>query len=932
MDEILEQFPEIEIKTINFNKYDKNKSMAFFIDGTLGNMIIGYINIDGVFKKFGEPISLQDYSDKTKQNYDELLRTLPQVYSSNLEQLKEYFNKAQVSRKKQIDTSIIKENLPNYNVYMSDDLEKMTIIKKEYEEKMNVYMRENEIIKSNREKCKNYINTNKDLIISKIRDNNEKIQEFLMSDRQNIKTLIESNNLIKKEYAEIVSKLEQINTNLKFRNKKDKNAFEITILELKKEMATNLDEMNKIKDDEKFAQNIMTKCNIKINNEKEEIIKSLKIYKDNIKEFIKSQNENNIVKFNKMKKKIIDEFGIILQSMEYLNKNGDKDTDTMKKLNIKINETVLKNLLELQKKEEEIKTCNNDKQTLIEENKKLKIELSEIKSLLKNSVVEKTIIEKDGSYYDKCFNAITNLITINNILSRKLEIIKKIENISTDNVSVDFQIVKNEIINYINFMNLEKYINSPYISFLKNKSTYNKIPDDFCNDIVNILIYWNSNIKNFQKQSNILSNIYEDISNSVRVYLRLKPVFGDKTAMINPPPTIFENTLSFNNKNYGPFYDIYDESITTLDIYTGNKDASMKISSDWNNEKLSDDELVKIEENDSALHGLFKQLSYGYNIVLFGYGTSGSGKTLTLLGQAGMPGLLHYGLSNLENVKEIRIKNVFEQYANLINVNFNKINGKIYNIVGRISKLKEVSRDEPSVPLIKTVFLPGEIKELYTITQQIDDYRKKQKRIKKTPNNDNSSRSHLYYVFEIVFENNIKGYLTLIDSAGRESPNDIFKTYINPSIIQLPSIMTTNKDMSYNSIIKGIKKDVNLNEYSPETILEMLKESFYINETINHLIYYFNKKANEKMNVRLQLNGVDKYDMKKFYIHPESEYDSINISNNCLTIPILQYIDNLQKDKTSKTKYIMMCMIRQEEKYIEQTENVLNFASSIKSS
>jgi hypothetical protein len=932
MEEILKKYPEIEIKSINFNKYDKNKSMAFFIDGDF--MIIGYINTNGVFKKFGEPISLKDYSEKTEQDYNMLMKTLPQVYSENMEQLKEYFNNAQISRKKQLDLSLLHKEKELYNVYLTDAETKgqnnITIIKKEYEEKIKVYLKEVEKIKDNKQKCFNYINTNKEYIISKIKENNEKMQKFLLGEKQNIKSLMDTNKKIKDEYKKIVTKLTQLLENQSGLS----NNTTLSILEMKREMANNMNEMNKLKNNKDFLQKIIEKCNIKIKDEKETIIENIKTYKINIKEFISSQNNNNIKKFNDIKKNVLEEFGIILQSMEYLKKSDITNKDTIDKLNIKLNDTILKNILELKKKEEELKeSCKVDNNILIEENKKLKEELKNIKELLKNSKVHKTEIPIDGTYYNKCYSSITNLITINNILSRKLEILKKIDKIleTTEydaSSLVNFKEVKKEITNYITFMNLEKYINSPYISFLKNENTYSKIPQDFCDDIINILIYWNTNIKNFQKQSNILSNIYEDISNSVRVYIRLKPIFDKNVRKTDISINHNEKIMSFNKKNYGPFYDIYDESITTLDMYTGNTSGATDNMKNWNDEKLSNNELMKIEENDNALYSIFKQLSSGYNVVLFGYGTSGSGKTLTLLGQDGMPGLLHYGLSNLQNVKEIRIKNVFEQYANLINVNFNKINGKIYNIIGRIPKLKEVSKD--TILDIKTVFLPEEIKELYSITQQIDDYRKTQKRIKKTPNNDNSSRSHLYYVFEIVFENNIKGYLTLIDSAGRESPTDIFNTYIDSTIVQLPSIMTINKDMSYNSIKKAKKRGTE--EYSAETILEMLKESFYINETINHLIYYFNKKANEKMNVRLQPSGVDKYDIKKFYIHPDSEYNTVNVSNNCLTIPILQYIDNLQKKSVSKTKYIMLCMIRQEEKYIEQTENVLNFASSIKSS
>jgi len=66
------------------------------------------------------------------------------------------------------------------------------------------------------------------------------------------------------------------------------------------------------------------------------------------------------------------------------------------------------------------------------------------------------------------------------------------------------------------------------------------------------------------------------------------------------------------------------------------------------------------------------------------------------------------------------------------------------------------------------------LKEYYN---KIENKRKQEFRIKTTPNNKNSSRSHLFVTFEIIYTNlegqDVKGYLTFCDMAGAEKPDTI---------------------------------------------------------------------------------------------------------------------------------------------------------------
>ena len=99
----------------------------------------------------------------------------------------------------------------------------------------------------------------------------------------------------------------------------------------------------------------------------------------------------------------------------------------------------------------------------------------------------------------------------------------------------------------------------------------------------------------------------------------------------------------------------------------------------------------------------------------------------------------------------------------------------------------------------------------------------------------------------------------------------------------------------------------------------------------------FNKKNYRNIKVILQPADPTKYTVNKYYVNPQNEETTINEANNCLTIPIMKFLDNLSNNNASEldfkpTKFIMMCMVRQEERYCDQTFETLEFANNVKSS
>jgi hypothetical protein len=285
---------------------------------------------------------------------------------------------------------------------------------------------------------------------------------------------------------------------------------------------------------------------------------------------------------------------------------------------------------------------------------------------------------------------------------------------------------------------------------------------------------------------------------------------------------------------------------------------------------------------------------------------------------------------------------LFEQYYDKINFNNRQISGRIHNLIGKIQQLKDLSIDEtaefekriPSFINIKSL----RVEDLYSLTDTIDKYRTDKQRIKQTPNNPSSSRSHLYLVFEIEFQSGKRGFVTIVDTAGRESPLDIFNTFIDTTNTSLPSVMAPPPVGGVSNITKNLKPEFK-EMYTPEQVFNILNEGFYINETINHLVFYFNLKNGKTIETPKQ--KVDKrynvvYKIQNYFVQPQEESNSIDGNNNSLMIPILKFLDNLsakQKDQDWKpTKFITICCVRQESRYCDQTMETIQFAQNVKSS
>ena len=122
-------------------------------------------------------------------------------------------------------------------------------------------------------------------------------------------------------------------------------------------------------------------------------------------------------------------------------------------------------------------------------------------------------------------------------------------------------------------------------------------------------------------------------------------------------------------------------------------------------------------------------------------------------------------------------------------------------------------------------------------------------------------------------------------------------------------------------------KNVSDNKLKLQYIKDLIKEGFYINESLNHLIYFINKQADNeyKFNTEtIQTNITKDYDPSKYFYNPSE-------SNSIQTIKILEEIFKKKGSSEINPKIIMFTNIRLEKNRCIDTNKSLEFAQQVKS-
>jgi hypothetical protein len=493
----------------------------------------------------------------------------------------------------------------------------------------------------------------------------------------------------------------------------------------------------------------------------------------------------------------------------------------------------------------------------------------------------------------------------------------------------------------------------------KQSSTQGEDDEAHCTndiDIVHISNVQDSQLfEYFQK----LVNFKEDLKGAVRIFVRVKPLTGGTAQNITYPNK--EQALEGNKfitingtKNYGPFYNVFPPESNNGTIFENTR-------------------------------SMFEQVLSGYHVAVFGYGYSGSGKTYTLLnGNEGDLGLaveaLQYFLNNKASISIVSIKELYVDQLTGLNTK--------PSLTGKVIDLQMNSGETLTFESFKTLI------------KTIEQKRKGEKRIRVTINNPESSRSHLFITLKV---SNVgkEGYMTICDMGGREDPIEIFKTtritpYGNIVSASDPNVaydITSGKNISVSGESRGVYFDPNrcktiteltgyefegfftsiysqlkpksdltearrllrrnitdeikgLNEVKVldaiKHVADTCKEGFYINETINHLVWYF-KQLNGKpitlKQITKPLTIVGSYNVDSVFVAPPNIFlqETIKSTNGLPndTIGIVSTLEKirLQNNASGPTKFAMFACIRQEDdsKIVDFSTKTLEFAQTIAS-
>lgn len=467
-----------------------------------------------------------------------------------------------------------------------------------------------------------------------------------------------------------------------------------------------------------------------------------------------------------------------------------------------------------------------------------------------------------------------------------------------------------------------------------------------------------------QAQMRELANIEEDVNGAVRVFIRIKPAPAKQSNVTYDIPNSqcirMVPTVGSEYPPHGPFYDIFDNKKRNTYIF-------------------------------NSLQGLWQQVMSGYHVVLFGYGYSGSGKTYTLLNDDAND----YGVAIqavdmfLRTGITVKIETVKELYLDFTTYNFNN-----YELTFNGT---EITKYETLLANINIL----DIKKFTELLKQLNLEREQEQRIKVTMNNPQSSRSHLFVKLQV----GNSGYLTICDMGGREDPLSIFYdttikidnssafTIENTGLNNMKSFhiiinnYNTLKSMltSHTSYLvkddKNNEKQLNTeafvkigNSIVPkeklislmgkknfpvsalivkllQNIFKTYQEGFYINETINHMTWYFKRKQNSDYNITESTDSQNEvytlvtdrkqyipdkqsyryYTSKKYRYNPSNYYVSGKFISTNDKIKMISTLKSLEGTSERPTKFVMFACVREDAYIPEFNEETLKFAQEIAS-
>ncbi len=182
---------------------------------------------------------------------------------------------------------------------------------------------------------------------------------------------------------------------------------------------------------------------------------------------------------------------------------------------------------------------------------------------------------------------------------------------------------------------------------------------------------------------------------------------------------------------YGPFFSVFENDTNEIVFKGTNKDP--------------------------GIAAIMKQVLTGTDVILFSYGLSGSGKSHSLLGNPSEKGMVQMAIDELLlNNANIRLE--------------------MEELYGKINPRKKYDRVDEQYIKYDSIQI-NDSKTILLELERVNKLRQEAGRIKFTPNNPESSRSHLFLKFKIQHKGK-NSMLTFIDMAGVENPFIIAQTFL----------------------------------------------------------------------------------------------------------------------------------------------------------
>jgi hypothetical protein len=627
------------------------------------------------------------------------------------------------------------------------------------------------------------------------------------------------------------------------------------------------------------------------------------------------------------------------------------------------------------------------------ENRALRKSLDELKK--QKTVVTGNITAAEKTLGQECAKNVAEIEKMLPYIDRQLEI--------WDSVSDSMAAKNNTNISF--FVSTNKPF---YVDAKKILQDYRTLDKKKCTDVLSIQPHVKGIYDKMQGMDTMLSNMFEDSAGAVRVYVRIRPFNKALATTVKPVLQKQGKSITYTGttcspnlplKTYGRFFGVIPDSFKNIDVFTGCGGTTVTADGTFHvlGHDLSPQEIGRkgvegtagmccIAGDSSGMCRSINQIKDGYHIVLFGYGYSGSGKTLTLLGDpvTGEPGLAHMALGNLP-YKDVQLKSIFELTYGKIDFRSKTFNsGKVLDLFIRgertvknlptemfenhgaefdkvLAKYMGDARENTANPL-KTRSL--KMQDMFALRRALDELRIQNGRIRPTPNNPQSSRSHLFITIEFQFEEGGKGYLTLIDMGGRESPTDILDmfldkspnqpwqitsmlldarltpTYIHPHRFKITDDSISwmiDKDRygnnpAYRAQIDSFINSLDATSHDITRVIGVVKESVFINETVNQLMYFFKERQvtpGQMVDVKEMKMPLDEknnpYDPMKFLMGKPTATEKMGM---------YRILGQLEKMYSKPSKFVMICNVRQESspvKFCQSTRDTLEFAQSIRS-